>query len=48
MHFLQEAQKKNMSFNLFHWFIQKMVHKESKMLAIPYTDWIRYSQWIEG
>lgn len=38
MHFLQEAQKKNMSFNLFHWVIQKMVQKQSKMLAIPHPD----------
>lgn len=38
MHFLQEAQKKTMNFNLFHWFIQKMVQKQCQMLAIPYPD----------
>lgn len=48
MHFLWEAQKKNMSFNLFHWLIQKMVQKQSKMLAIRYPGRIRYLQWIVG
>lgn len=48
MYFLQEAQRKNMNLNLFHWFIQKMVQKQRQMLAIPYPDWVRYLQVIVG